>query len=169
MSNSEILEQNNQKLAELTETLSQKALSQVPEGGTTGQVLAKASDTNYDTTWIDAPSGDEKSYRHNLYIATNDFLIYCEIINKSQEIFTLNALVSLLSPARSKKILCNGYGRNNAIQELPYALDTNGARVELLTKKLIFTIENSEVIVSAESISHSLSSVNSLIDTVSEV
>lgn len=57
MSNSEILEQNNQKLAELTETLSQKALSQVPAGGTTDQILAKASDADYDTKWVDAPSG----------------------------------------------------------------------------------------------------------------
>ena len=29
----------------------------VPTGGTTGQVLAKTSNTNYDTQWIAAPSG----------------------------------------------------------------------------------------------------------------
>ena len=29
----------------------------VPAGGTTGQVLAKASDTNYDTEWVDAGGG----------------------------------------------------------------------------------------------------------------
>ncbi len=29
----------------------------VPSGGTTGQILAKNSGTNYDTGWIDAPSG----------------------------------------------------------------------------------------------------------------
>lgn len=29
----------------------------VPDGGTTGQLLAKASDTDFDTEWIDAPSG----------------------------------------------------------------------------------------------------------------
>jgi hypothetical protein len=30
----------------------------LPTGGTTGQVLAKASNDNYDTEWIDAPSGE---------------------------------------------------------------------------------------------------------------
>jgi hypothetical protein len=29
----------------------------VPTGGTTGQILAKNSNTNFDTEWIDAPSG----------------------------------------------------------------------------------------------------------------
>lgn len=29
----------------------------VPVGGTTDQILAKASDTNYDTEWVDPPSG----------------------------------------------------------------------------------------------------------------
>lgn len=29
----------------------------VPSGGTTGQILAKADDTDYNTEWIDAPSG----------------------------------------------------------------------------------------------------------------
>lgn len=29
----------------------------VPSGGTTGQILAKADDTDYNTGWIDAPSG----------------------------------------------------------------------------------------------------------------
>lgn len=29
----------------------------VPSGGTTGQVLAKASDTNYDTEWVDQSGG----------------------------------------------------------------------------------------------------------------
>ena len=29
----------------------------VPTGGTTGQVLAKASETNYDTIWTTASSG----------------------------------------------------------------------------------------------------------------
>jgi hypothetical protein len=28
----------------------------VPAGGTTGQVLAKASDTDYDTEWVTAPT-----------------------------------------------------------------------------------------------------------------
>lgn len=40
----------------------------VPTGGTQGQILAKASATNYDTTWIDAPSGggDQKIYYFDL-------------------------------------------------------------------------------------------------------
>lgn len=29
----------------------------IPAGGTTGQILAKVSDTSYDTEWIDPPSG----------------------------------------------------------------------------------------------------------------
>lgn len=29
----------------------------VPAGGTTGQIMAKASDTDYDTAWVDPPSG----------------------------------------------------------------------------------------------------------------
>lgn len=40
----------------------------VPTGGTQGQILAKASSTNYDTTWIDAPSGggDQKIFYFDL-------------------------------------------------------------------------------------------------------
>ncbi len=38
----------------------------VPDGGTTGQVLAKASDADYDTQWIDPPTGPTGAlaYRH---------------------------------------------------------------------------------------------------------
>lgn len=34
----------------------------VPSGGTTGQVLSKASGTDYDTEWVDASSGDLSNY-----------------------------------------------------------------------------------------------------------
>lgn len=34
----------------------QRLTTGLPDGGTTGQVLAKASNTNYDNEWIDASS-----------------------------------------------------------------------------------------------------------------
>jgi len=34
----------------------------VPEGGLTGQVLAKASDTDYETEWVDQSGGDAALY-----------------------------------------------------------------------------------------------------------
>ncbi|HQU83505.1 MAG TPA: hypothetical protein PKY59_10285 [Pyrinomonadaceae bacterium] len=37
----------------------------VPSGGTTGQVLAKASNANFDSEWIDAPSGGGTSRNFN--------------------------------------------------------------------------------------------------------
>lgn len=33
------------------------ASAQIPAGGATGQVLSKKSGTDYDTQWVDAPSG----------------------------------------------------------------------------------------------------------------
>ena len=42
----------------------------VPTGGTVGQVLSKATDTDYDIEWIDAPSGGAST---NTYIARAEF------------------------------------------------------------------------------------------------
>lgn len=33
----------------------------IPAGGTTGQMLAKASDTDFDTQWVDTPGAEEAS------------------------------------------------------------------------------------------------------------
>lgn len=105
MSNSEILEQNNQKLAELTETLSQKALSQVPAGGTTDQVLAKASDADYDTKWVNAPSGGdgEKLYRHCLTLSYKVSGLWRNVLlvitTKFSDIITTDTVTELLEGA----------------------------------------------------------------------
>lgn len=43
----------------------------VPQGGTQGQILAKSSSTDYDTEWINAPSGGET----NVYKEEGSYLI----------------------------------------------------------------------------------------------
>jgi FlaG/FlaF family flagellin (archaellin) len=42
----------------------------VPTGGTTGQVLAKNSNTNYDTEWVDPSAGGGVSEEFVLAMAT---------------------------------------------------------------------------------------------------
>ena len=43
----------------------------LPAGGTTGQILAKASDDNYDAEWIDAPQGGGGEEGNDLIIASS--------------------------------------------------------------------------------------------------
>jgi hypothetical protein len=45
----------------------------VPDGGTTGQILAKASDDNDDTEWIDAPTGGGGTIAGKEVVIPDDF------------------------------------------------------------------------------------------------
>lgn len=55
----------------------EKAGIAVPEGGTTGQVLAKNSNTNFDTVWVDAGEGPvAESPRAKRVDFVGDTLIY---------------------------------------------------------------------------------------------
>lgn len=51
----------------------------VPSGGTTGQILAKASNANFDSEWIDAPSGGGTSSRNFNGGRPADLLVSTEI------------------------------------------------------------------------------------------
>lgn len=44
----------------------------IPEGGTTGQVLAKASDTDYDTEWVDQQGGGGTGTVTSVSVVTNN-------------------------------------------------------------------------------------------------
>jgi hypothetical protein len=50
----------------------------LPPGGTTGQILAKASDADYDVEWIDAPIGEEEmaessgTFNPTMFASTGD-------------------------------------------------------------------------------------------------
>lgn len=84
-------------------TMKLKANNGLPAGGTTDQVLAKASDEDYDTKWVDAPSGGggsgEKLYRHNVKVMVlyGGPYQYLTIINKSNELFTYETLKNFIS------------------------------------------------------------------------
>lgn len=53
------LNQNTTDVADLKSALEQKGL---PSGGTTGQVLAKKTDSDYDAEWKDVPTGTSDQY-----------------------------------------------------------------------------------------------------------
>lgn len=171
MSNSEILQQNNQKLAELAETLSQKTLSQVPAGGTTDQILAKASDADYDTKWVDAPSGGgEKLYQHT--IKQNDNI--CVIINNSQELFTIATLNSYLYnngftsttklyPAKWNK----STGNNLIIAKGIYATSETQTSIKTNMSNYRFTISDNSISIGKTGVDDE--STSAITDTVTEL
>ena len=76
------------------ETMELKTSNGLPAGGTTDQVLAKASDADYDTKWVDTPSGGEKLYYHNVSIKliTGTIRLSVPLITKSPDIFTFDTL-----------------------------------------------------------------------------
>ena len=51
------LSTTNTEVNNLSQTIQNLGSSGVPNGGTTGQILSKNSNTDKDTVWIDAPSG----------------------------------------------------------------------------------------------------------------
>ena len=170
MSNSELLEQNNQKLAELTETLSQKELSQVPAGGTIDQVLAKASNADYDTKWVDAPSGSEKLYKH--IIKQNDML--CTVINNSPDVFTIATLNSYLYnngftsttklyPAKWNK----STGNNLIIAKGIYATSETQTSIKTNMSNYRFTISDNSISIGKTSVGDE--STSAISDTVIEL
>lgn len=54
----------------------------LPTGGTIGQVLAKASDANYDTTWIDAPSSSGSGFTEETFTS----VVFSEAISRMREL-----------------------------------------------------------------------------------
>lgn len=87
----------------------------LPAGGTTDQILAKASNANYDTKWVDAPSGGGGSgsgttkYEHNIFIKDTSLSgkYVLQIINDSPDTMTRSSIQSFLNS--------NGFKSENSI------------------------------------------------------
>lgn len=63
-----------------TETQIANVLKATPSGGTTGQVLKKKSNTNYDTEWAnESGGGGTQLYKHNILVKdtnNNDYVVF---------------------------------------------------------------------------------------------
>ena len=94
----------------------------VAPGGTTGQILAKASDEDYDTEWIDAPDMDAGGVTYDPTEAYDDGTV-------GKELTTINSALSSLSSVT--EIIDTAYG---AIASFP---DGSG----LPMRSLLATIE----------------------------
>ena len=91
----------------------------VPAGGTTGQILAKKTKTDYETEWIDAPSGGGSTmYAHHLRISDYGFATGTEQVNIAATIIntsanaitfdTLKAYLETLDNGYSKRLMVSG-------------------------------------------------------------
>ena len=91
----------------------------VPAGGTTGQILAKKTKTDYDAEWIDAPSGGGSTmYAHHLRISDYGFATGTEQVNIAATIIntsanaitfdTLKAYLETLDNGYSKRLMVSG-------------------------------------------------------------
>lgn len=82
----------------------------VASGGTAGQILAKASGTDYDTEWINPPSGDDLTYVAKfVQYGTNIFRLYKD--SSGRPIFKMNV-------AGAEMVDASGGGYGLTISEL---------------------------------------------------
>ena len=66
----------------------------IPTGGTTGQVLSKASGTDYDTEWITpASGGGTKLYYHAIRLSDNNFISCVCNTNERADVSGLMAVI----------------------------------------------------------------------------
>ena len=74
----------------------------VPTGGTTGQVLAKNSNTNYDTHWVDQSGGGSPIYRASYIISPwqSGYQLYIPIFTDTASNITINNIhISIIDDA----------------------------------------------------------------------
>ena len=78
----------------------------VPSGGTQGQVLAKNSGTNYDTTWVDLPEASESNYLG--YTDNFNSSNRLDVTNLELGVYTLGVTRLNTAPTLYLKYMYNG-------------------------------------------------------------
>lgn len=146
----------------------------VASGGTTGQVLKKKSNTDYDTEW--ANDSEASLYKHTIKIQASDLLTLpaFEIITNSATTFTLTSFAQYLHD--------NGYSQNK-----PFSY-TNGriafgkigiiigiyppSNNTIYMETLLFSVNstlNDNTIKNTYSISHDFLTISTLVDNVTQI